>query len=222
MVRKQKKKTSFWRSKEAKRAYWVLGVPFFLLFAWYAYTVAFEFNKPAMTRMEADLKAGITNLAERALREGFRAKDVDLCRNMVEEYTTPKGWFYSDAALFQLVGLSRDATVDQMNERCIFFAKAVADMQQMSRHDRHVFVCGESIFDVGNRGKFYIKADAKGRGVIRKFTEGQGEVLMPVSRNQITVLQNWQIYNVGDGCIIIGLSKAGVFRMSGQVDYEEK
>ena len=221
MARKQKKKASFWRSKEAKRAYWVFGIPCVLLIAWYAYTVAFELNKPAMSRMEADLKAGIANLAERALREGFRTENVDACRNMVDEYTTPKGWFYSPAELFQLVGLSRDATVDEMNERCIFFAKVVAEMQKMSRHDRHVFVCGESIFDVGQEGKYYIKADPQGRGAIRKFDEN-AEQLLTIPKNQTAIVKNWQIYNVGDGCIIVGLSKAGVFRMLGHVDYEKK
>ena len=221
MAKKSKKKTSFWRSKEAKRTYWVFGIPSILLLGWYAYTVTFEFNKPAMSRMEANLKAGIADLADRAMREGFKTEDVMDCRNMFDEYTTPKGWFYSDAEMFQLVGLSKEATVEQMNERCVFFAKVVAEMQQMSLHDRHVFVCGDSIFDVGNRGKFYLKADPQGRGALRKLDLNRGEELVHIPKGQTAVLQNCSSTTWGDGCLILGLSKTGVFRMSGHVDYEK-
>ncbi len=221
MAKKQetRKKSSFWRSQEARRFYWVFGIPVFLLLSWYSYNVAFEFNRPAMSQFEKDVKVTVTNLAERALREGFATEQVNHCRRMAEAYTTPKGWHYSDAKLYQLVGLSPDATVEQMNERCIYFAKAVAQMQKMSHRIRHAFVCGDSILDIGNKGRFYFKADPQGRGVLRRFDPRQGERLVAIPKGESTVVLHWQIYNVGDGCVIAGLSKVGVFRMAGKVDY---
>lgn len=196
--------------------YGALGAPAAALLVWYAYTVAYELNKPTMSAFEADLKARIAALTERAQREGFKAEDVDRCQNMIAEYTTPKGWFYSDADLYQLVGLPRTATREQMNERCIFYAKAVATMEQVARHVRHAFVCDDALLDLGGNGRYYIKADPTGRGAISILDSG-GERRTAIPKNASTVLNAWQVYNVGDGCIIVGLSKTNTFRMSGKI-----
>jgi hypothetical protein len=219
-VLKKKKKPSFWRSKEVKRVAWFLGIPIVVLMAWYAYQVTYEFNKASMKKMEASVKKGISEMAERAMKEGFKAEDVDKCKKMVEEYTTPKGWFYSDAALYQLVGLSKKATQAQMNERCVYYAKAVAKMEKQSHHTRHVFVCGKSNLDVGGDGRFYIKPDPQRRGALQNFDPNNSK-LINIPHGESTVLLNWQIHNVGDGCIIVGLSKAGTFRMSGTVVHKK-
>lgn len=169
-----------------------------------------------MTRMEAGIKLGIANLAERALKEGFQAEEVDKCQNMMKEYTTPKGWFYSDADIYQLVGLPRSASQQQMNERCIYYAKAVANMEKLAHHGRHAFVCGTSLLDVGNDGRYYLKPDPQGRGAIQNL-DPHGDRLVEIPPGTSTIISFWQIYNVGDGCIIIGLSKASAFRMSGKI-----
>ena len=135
---------------------------------------------------------------------------------MIDEYTTPLGWTYTDAELYQLVGLPKNSTEKQLQARCIYYAKAVAAMQKMSHHTRHVFVCGESIFDIG-QGQYYIKADPSGRGMVTRFSN-KGETKVPIKPGRATVLKQWQIFNVGDGCIIVGLSKSGAFKMSGHVD----
>lgn len=212
----KRKASSFWRSKEAKRAMWVFGIPAAILLGWYAYTVANQLNHPAVTRMETGLQTGIANLAELALKEGFRPEEVNKCENMIEEYTTPKGWYYSNADLHQLVGLSRDATQKQMNERCIYYAKAVASMEKLAHHTRHAYVCGESLLDIAGDRRYYIKPDPKGRGAIENLDQ-YGEKLVDITPGTSTVLDAWQVYNVGDGCIIVGLSKASVFRMSAKV-----
>ena len=80
---KPQKKGGFWGSRDARRAYLVLGIPVVLLLSWYAYTVVFEFHKPEMKKFEADLaqKAReIKDLATRAIKEGFLTKDVDVFR----------------------------------------------------------------------------------------------------------------------------------------------
>lgn len=218
-AKKAAKATTIWRSKEAKRAYWLFGIPVVAILVWYFYTVAFEFNKPAMSKMEKQMADKVVKLTERAIKEGFKPEDVDKCQHMIKEYTTPKGWNYSNAELYQLVGLSRRATQEQMNERCIFYAKAVAEMEKLSHHTRHVFVCGKSILDLGGKGKFYVKADPKGRGVIKNL-DGRSEKLQKIGKGRSTVIDFWQVYNVGDGCVIVGMSKAGTFRFSGTVRHE--
>lgn len=215
---------SFWRSREVRRLYWLVGIPAVTLLAWYAYAVVEEFNKSATTtHLETkldSLEKSAGSLAERAAKEGFRVEEVDRCRNMMLEYTTPKGWFYADADIYQLVGLSREATRAQLNERCIFYAKAVADMEKMARHIRHAFVCDDSYLDVGSKGRFYIKADPEGRGALQKL-DASGEKLVHIPWGTATIINVWQVYNVGDGCIIVGLSKSTPFRMSGTVVYND-
>lgn len=211
-----KKKGGFLKSKEMKRVYLVMGLPILGLLAWYAYTVVFELNKPKMTQLEAELARKAKALAQRAIKEGFRPSDVDRCKRMIEEYTTPRGWTYTDADIYQLVGLPKTSTDQQMQARCIYYAKAVAAMQKISHHTRHVFVCGDSIFDIG-KGQYYIKADPTGKGFVSRFSN-KGEQLTPIRPGTSTVLKQWQIYNVGDGCIIVGLSKSGTFKMSGNVE----
>jgi len=208
---------SFWRSREVRRLYWIAGIPAVALLGWYAYTVAYELNRPAMARLETFVtkgqSAGPTALPA---EEEYRAEDVDRCRNMIAEYTTPKGWYYADADIYQLVGLPRESTREQLNARCIYYAKAVAGMERLAHHIRHAYVCRDSMLDVSGNGSYYIKADPQGRGAIRNL-DASGEKLVGVPKGSTTVINSWQVYNVGDGCIIVGLSKNSMFRMSGTI-----
>ncbi len=218
--KKPKKKGGFWGSKEAKRLYWFLGVPFFLLMVWYAYTVAFVLDKKTMTALEGQIKAQAVSLAQRALKEGFKVEEVDRCTKMTDDYTTPKGWYYSDEDIYGLVGLPRSATKKELNERCTYFAKAVAEMEKISHHTRHVFVCGESFLDTDGKGRNYIKANPNGKGVIQTVSRSyRSQIDIPVDSS--IILQQWQIYNVRGDCVIIGLSKVSLFRMSGKVIREK-
>ena len=110
---KPQEKGGFWNSNAAIRAYVVLGVPVVLLLSWYAYTVVFEFNKPEMKKFESELAGTIKDIATRAIKEGFSVESVDICQNMIKEYTTPRGWHYTDEALHTLVGLP-ESSLGQM------------------------------------------------------------------------------------------------------------
>jgi hypothetical protein len=215
-----RQRRSFWRSREAKRLYWLLGIPASVLLGWYAYTVVYELNKPAMTRLESVLTKGhrvaSAPIDRPAHEEEYRPEEVDRCRNMIQEYTTPKGWFYADADIYELVGLPRESTRTQLNERCIYYAKAVARMESMAHHIRHAYVCRDSMLDISGNARHYIKADPHGRGAIRNF-DAAGDTLVEIPKGGTTVIKSWQVYNVGDGCIIVGLSKASPFRMSGTI-----
>jgi len=218
---KPQKKGSVWVSRDAQRAYMVFGIPVFLFLSWYAYTVVFELNKPEMEKFETAMTGTLKGLASRAIKEGFQVESVNVCQNMIDNYTTPKGWNYTDEALHTLVGLSASASTEDLGERCVDYAKAVAEMQKMSRHTRHVFVCGESVFDAESGNKYYIKADPSGKGAIENLSSGKNK-LIEIPRGESTVFRMWQLYNFDDHCIIIGLSKTGMFRMSGKVKYQKK
>lgn len=220
-VTPSKKKGGFWHSRDARRAYMVFGIPVILFLSWYAYTVVFELNKPEMIKFEAEMTGTFKDLASRAIKEGFKVESVNVCQNMIDNYTTPKGWNYTDEALHTLVGLPASASKEDLGERCIDYAKAVAEMQKMSRHTRHVFVCGESIFDAEIGDRYYIKADPGGQGAIQNLSSGKDK-LIEIPRGESTVFRMWQLYNFDDECIIIGLSKTGMFRMSGKVQYQKK
>ena len=198
----------------------MLGIPVALFLSWYAYTVVFELNKPEMKKFETELAETIQDIATRATKGGFLVENVDKCQFMIDEYTTPAGWHYSDEALHTLVGLPVKASREALAERCVEYAKAVAEMQKMSHHTRHVFVCGESRFEADSDGKFYIKADPNGRGAIENMSNN-GEKLIEIPLGQSTVFQRWQLHNIDAKCIIVGLSKTGVFRMSGKVKYQK-
>ncbi|MDP7650447.1 MAG: hypothetical protein QGF38_01925, partial [Rhodospirillales bacterium] len=187
----------------------------------HAYTVVFELNKPEMKKFESELAGTIKDIATRAIKEGFSVESVDICQNMINEYTTPRGWHYTDEALHTLVGLTASASEEELGERCVEYAKAVAEMEKMSHHTRHVIVCGESLFEADSGGKYYIKSDPDGGGAIENMSSGRDE-LVEVARGESTVFRRWQLYNFDANCIIVGLSKSGVFRMAGKVRYQRK
>jgi hypothetical protein len=198
-----------------------MGVPVFLLLSWYAYTVVFEFNKPEMKKFESEMASTIKDIATRAVKEGFQAETVSSCQNMIDQYTTPSGGSYTREALHTLVGLPLTASKEMLDERCIAFAKAVAEMQKISHHVRHVIVCKESLFEADSSYHYYIKADPGGRGAVENMSTGKDR-LIEIPRSDSVVFKMWQLYNFDDQCIIVGLSRTGVFRMSGKVQYDKK
>ncbi len=209
-----KKRRPFWQSPEAKRAYFVLGSPLVLLVIWYLYILATEVgNAP---KINANLNLDFFNLPEIARKEGFNPDDFTKCQHIVDEYTTTKGAFYAKETVHQLLGLPANATQAQFNERCIYFAKTVKGMRKISLHIRHVFVCGESVLNITGPGGFFIKPDPSGRGALQNIKSSGGE-LLKIGKGISSVLESWHLFNVGDGCLIVGLSKAGVFRMSASV-----
>ena len=111
---KPQKKGSVWVSRDAQRAYMVFGIPVFLFLSWYAYTVVFELNKPEMEKFETAMTGTLKGLASRAIKEGFQVESVNVCQNMIDNYTTPKGWNYTDEALHTLVGLSASASTEDL------------------------------------------------------------------------------------------------------------
>ena len=122
---------------------------------------------------------------------------------------------YTEFTQRQLVGLSKFASDEQVTERCIQFAKAVAKMEAMSHHLRHVYVCQKAQFNADKSGRYFLTADAEGRGVVENLS-GRA-ILHPIQVGESILLRGWQIYNQGDGCVIVGMSKSGTFSFRGGV-----
>ncbi len=205
------KKKSFWRSKEMKRVYWFVGTPFVPLLLWYVYTVATVIDKTGMDELQTALKQKAARLTKRAVREGFKAVDFKNCENMVADHGGR-----SKAALPELLGIPRRSTKEDITDRCVSFAKAVNMMEKMAHHKKHVFVCGGSMLDIANEGTFHIKPDPQGRGAFQTIDPNSANFIK-IRPGNFQIIKWWQVYNVGDGCIIVGYSKSGSPRIKPKV-----
>ena len=192
------------------------------LIGWYAYTVlgvVSPESQAALDKKAAELAKGVTDLAKRSETEGFRVEHYDACDQIRDQYRIPIGVVYTEFTQRQLVGLPKTASDRQVKERCVQFAKAVVKMEKMSHHIRHVYLCQKAQFNADPSGKYFLTADPKGRGV----TENRygASKFTPIPQGEFILMRGWQIYNQGDGCLIIGLPKSGTFTMRGAVQINE-
>lgn len=200
----------------------VFVLPLVALLGWYAYQVLGHVSKgsqEALDKRAQELAKQTSAFANRAAKEGFKVQDFDACAKIREQYKIPAGVVYTEFTQRQLVGLSKFASDEQVKERCVQFAKAVAKMQQMSNHTRHVYICQTAQFAVDKAGNYFLTADPQGRGVVENF--GSNAKLTPIDKDQSILMRGWQIYNQGDGCLIIGMSKTGIFTFSGGMKMKE-
>ncbi len=196
----------------------ILVLPATGLLGWYAYQVMGHVAKDtqaALDKKATELAAKANAFAKRAAREGFMVSDFDACAQIKEQYRIPAGIVYTEFTQRQLVGLSKFASDEQVAERCVQFAKAVARMETQAHHARHVYVCQKAQFNADKSGRFFLTSDPDGKGVIEHL--GGGQRLYPIPKDQSILLRGWQVYNQGDGCIIIGMSKSGTFTFRGGV-----
>lgn len=187
------------------------------LVGWYAYQLAFEFKRAEVQQFERAVAAGAKSLtdraktlADRALKEGFSVKDFDACQSIVSQYRSPLGTVLRNINIRELVNLPKTATKEDIQERCVEFAKVVSDMEELSHHNLHMMVCAGSFFRVSEVDGRTIAPDPKGRGVLQTITETLPEAL-PIRPGRSKILNQWQVHNMGDGCIVIGDSKRGIF-----------
>lgn len=201
-------------------------IPLVIFLAWYVLTVVLEVSGSQQTaesmvaqQVEKARQAVKNQIIERAKAENFTVEDFDSCTAIEDQYRIPIGVVYTEFTEKQLLGLPADATDVQMRERCVIFAKVVKEMQKLAHHDRHVFVCQGAEFSTDESGQYKLLADPSGRGVIQQL-QGQQQ-LTQIQRGAHTLVRNWQVFNLGDGCIVVGMSKSGLFSMSGSVRLTE-
>lgn len=218
---KKKKKGGLPRSFVYALIFLVI-LPVTLFLGWYVLTVVLEVSgsqQTAESMVAAQVKkaqeAVKNKIVERAQKENFAVDSFESCTQIEDQYRLPVGYVYTEFTQKQLLGLPADATDDQMRERCVVFAKVVNEMEKLAHHDRHVFVCQGAEFATDESGQYVMIPDPQGRGIIQQIN-GQ-QKLTPIARGAHTLIRNWQVYNLGDGCVVIGMSKSGVFSMSGAV-----
>lgn len=202
----------------------VLPVTIFL--AWYVLTVVLQVSGSKQTA-EGMVVEGVVSakeaiqkkLKERAEREGFKLAEVEGCVQIEDQYRVPLGFVFTEFSRRQLLGLPKTATDEQVQERCVLFAKVVERMEKLAHHDRHVFVCEGAQFTTDEGGRYMLIPDPKGRGVIEVL--GGAKNLIKMEPHSHTLIKQWHVYNIGDGCIVVGMSKVGVFNFSGGVKLQQ-
>ena len=194
----------------------VVGLPVGGLLVWYFTTAALTVTGSKFSASEmvaanlAKVQVAMKDIVkERAREEGFSVEDVDSCREVEKQYTMAQGVLVTKFTERQLLGLPMSAGMEDILERCILFAKIVGRMERLAHHDRHVFMCEGAEFTADESGRFRILPDIQGRGLIESLS-GQ-ERLIKIPRGSHKLIRHWQVFNIGDGCVVIGMSKIGVF-----------
>ena len=191
-------------------------LPVFGLVGWYVLTVT-ESERAAKDLL-AQAQSSANKLVERAIHEGFSVADFDKCKKMESHFKTALNFDFDDKSRRKLIGLPADASDEDMQERCVIFAKSVATMEKIAHHDRHVFVCPGSTFNADS-GAYQLIPDIEGRGVIEIDTGV--ETFIAIKPHRFILREIWQVYNVGDGCLVIGMSRKGNFSYTGIVKVTE-
>ena len=204
----------------------LIFVPLTIFIGWYVLTVVLKVSGSSqtaegmVTQQVISAKDAIKKkLKDRADKEGFDVDNVLGCASIEDQYRVPLGFVFTKYTTRQLVGLPKTATDEQVQERCVLFAKVVERMEKMSHHDRHVFVCDGAQFTTDEAGRYMIVPDPEGRGVIEVI--GGKKYMVKMAPHSQTLVKQWQIYNIGDGCMVVGMSKAGVFNFSGGVKLQQ-
>ncbi len=203
----------------------LIVLPSIAFIGWYGVTAGLQSSGSSMSAEEAMAnefkkaqEALRAKIVERANEEGFQVDSFDACDAIEDQYRLPSGYVFTDFTRRQLVGLKPTATEEQVRERCVIFAKVVARMQKLAHHDRYVFVCEGAEFKTDEAGKYRLIADENGKGVIE--VKAGLRKLVPIRRHSHILIGTWQVYNLGDGCVVIGMSKSGTFSFSGSVSID--
>ena len=190
----------------------LLILPGIAIIVWYVLPVT-DAEKATAELLEQARVAAIA-IAERAAAEGFLVDDFDECGKLGDHFKTGVGIDLSQKARRRLLGLSTKASADQELERCVVFAKVVSAMERLAHHDRHTFVCqGAEI--VSEDGAYKIRPEENGRGVIE--LDVGAKRFIPIPKYKHILIEGWQLFNMGDGCLVAGMSRVNNFSYSGTI-----
>ena len=215
MAKKKSKKKSLGAGFYVSLAVLIV-LPVVSLIGWYLVTVTE--SERAAEDLLAQAQEATNELIERGIAEGFSIADYDKCQEMESHFKTALNFDFNDDARRRLIGLPTDASDDDMQERCVVFAKVVAKMEKLTHHDRHVFVCQGANFSADNDA-YKLFPDADGQGVVEIDTGV--ETFIPIKPHRFILKEIWQVYNVGDGCLVVGMSRKGNFSYTGTVKVTE-
>jgi hypothetical protein len=135
----------------------------------------------------------------------YSQEHVAECNAMPDKYILSEPGADNPIDLNPAIGLQPGANAEEVAQRCKDFAKTVAKMETLSQHRHYAFLCPGVRFSVG-KGFGFI-ADPKGGAVILDSTDPAAKtVRIPLPVGEQTVYRQWQFYNIGDGCVIMGYS----------------
>ncbi len=194
----------------------LIVLPAFGLVGWYLLAVT-ESQKAAGDLL-AQARSVTSKLVDRAVREGFSMEDFDECKKMESHFKTALSYDFDEKSRRKMLGLSADASDENIQERCVVFAKIVSNMEKLTHHDRHVFVCQGASFNADN-DVYKLIPDAEGKGAIEIDTGAK--TFIPIKPHRFILKEIWQVYNVGDGCLVIGMSRQNNFSYTGIVKFDD-
>lgn len=135
----------------------------------------------------------------------YDEKHVATCNAMPDSYILDSPDAPSPIALRPSLGLPADASRSEIKERCVAFAKSVAKMRTMSEQRHHAYLCPGTRFSIGKG--FGFEPDPTGNGVLLTADDPKAEkISIPLEPGAQTLYKQWQFYNLGDGCFIMGYS----------------
>lgn len=135
----------------------------------------------------------------------YDKQDVERCKDMPSMYKLDTPDAPAPIDLLPAIGLDGDADRKAVNERCVAFAKTVAKMQTVSSHRHYAYLCPGVRFGLGKGFGFTPMPGDK--GVMIASTDPNAEKIeIPIAPGRMEIYQQWQFYNMGDGCYVVGYS----------------
>lgn len=135
----------------------------------------------------------------------YSQEHVAACKAMPDNYILDTPEAANPIELRPSIGLAPDASSKDINERCVAFAKTVAKMRTMSEQRHHAYLCPGTRFSIGKG--FGFEPDPAGGGILLTADDPAAEkIRVPLSPGSQTIYKQWQFYNLGDGCYVMGYS----------------
>lgn len=146
--------------------------------------------------------------------KNYAEKHVDECRDMTTRFSGTRG-DRDPGDIGPLIGLEVDPSGREITKSCIGFARRVAVMETVSSHRHHTYLCPGTVFDI--REKYAFMPSPDGTGVtlagykdVTKRSEQTSMKHYAIQPERMMIIRDWQFYNAGNGCLIVGHS--GPFR----------
>ncbi len=197
----------------------IVGFPVIGLVSWYVITAVLSVSGSDLSAREM-IAFGIENVEtalqnealNRSRTEGFSLGEVERCQGITGQYQNNGGEMSEERLVRTLIGLPGSASETEVYERCVLFAKVVKRMEKLAHHNRHLYMCGAAEFSADESQRFRIMPDPRGRGLIESMPGRKA--LIPIPKGTHKLIRQWQVFNMGGGCLIIGISSNGKFRLS--------
>lgn len=135
----------------------------------------------------------------------YKEEKVAACKAMPNYYIRADKDAPPPIDLGPAIGLESGVGRKEIHDRCVIFAKSVSKMMSVSNQRHHAYLCPGSRVKLGKG--FGFMPDPKGDGVmIASGDLNAKEVKVPLLPGRQAFYKDWQFYNLGDGCYIVGYS----------------